>query len=94
MSLTWKIQLLASIIQTITTYFDHDLFALSICSFIEGVQRETTVLIHASLAAIDKGKITVLASSHNCTKNKSILSLFNIFISLFFNISIIAEVLA
>jgi hypothetical protein len=52
-------------IQTITTYFAHDLLAFNICSFIEGVQREITVLRPASLACKDKGKTIVFASSHN-----------------------------
>jgi hypothetical protein len=61
---------------TITINFAQDLFALRICSFIDGVPRDTTVLIQASLAAREIGRTTFFASSHSCTKNKSIESLF------------------
>jgi hypothetical protein len=70
-----------------TTYFAHDLFALSICSFIDGVQRDTTVFIQASLALIDNGRTIDFASSQSCTKNKSISSLFFNFIFFSLNIS-------
>jgi hypothetical protein len=79
-------------IQTITTYLAHDLLALSICSFIDGVQSETAVLIQAFLAAKLRGNTTFLASSHNCTKNKSNSSLSLIFIFFSFKRSIILKI--
>jgi hypothetical protein len=46
-------------------YFAQDLFAFNICSFIDGVPRETTVLIPDSLACKEIGKIIFLASSQS-----------------------------
>ena len=82
--LNCQFQFLASMIPTITTNSAPLLWALSICSFIDGVHRDVIVLIQAFLASAAIGNTCFFASSPSWTKNRSSWSLFLIDIPLFF----------
>gem|GEM_PF-1506622 len=76
MSLSWQTQFLASIIPTIATNLALILLAFFIWIFSDGVPRESRELSHLFLASILRGRISFLASSHNCMKYSCISSLF------------------